>query len=151
MRSGRKILELQPVIGGSQALAFSRDGRRLATADSDTVARIYDTANGEVVTRYTGFLMEPLAASFTPEGDRLLTSGGDKVIAVLDVATGSTVRQSAKLVDPVQYLEVSPDGALTAAGLMHADNLMMPAPLVISDTESGRTVQEWMTASMIFG
>lgn len=103
------------------------------------------------MTRYTGFLLEPLAASFTPDGDRLLTAGGDKVVAVLEVATGSVVRQSDKLVDPVSYLEVSPDGAFTAAGLMHADNLLMPAPLLITDTDSGRMVQEWMPASRIQG
>ena len=147
--SGKKLFELQRTIGGSQTVVFSRDGARIATGDSDTVVRIYDGRSGELLARHTDFLLEPLAASFTVDGKQLLVAGGDKVIAVLDASTGSVVRKSAKLVDPVAFLEVSPDGALTAAGLMHADNMRMPAPVVISETGSGRTVQEWLPASQV--
>ena len=41
--------------------------------------------------------------------------------------------------------------SLTAAGLMHADNLMLPAPLLITETSSGREVQAWMPASLMVG
>jgi WD40 repeat protein len=149
--SGQKLFELQRTIGGSQAVAFSPDGERIATADSDTVVRIYDGRNGELLARHTEFLLEPLAASFTVDGKQLLAAGGDKVIAVLDASTGSVVRKSAKLADPVAYLEVSPDGALAAAGLMNAENLLNPAPLVILETGSGRQVQEWLPASRALG
>ncbi len=149
--SGKKLFELQRTIGGSQAVVFSRDGGRVATADSDTVVRIYDGRNGELLARHTDFLLEPLAASFTVDGKQLLAAGGDKVIALLDASTGSVVRKSDKLVDPVAYLEVSPDGVLTAAGLMHADNLLIPAPVVISETGSGRKVQEWRPSNRVLG
>jgi hypothetical protein len=65
--------------------------------------------------------------------------------------TGSVIRKSGKAADPVVYLEVSPDGALVAAALMHADNLLMPAPVVISETASGRKVEEWLPASRTLG
>lgn len=149
--SGKKLFELQRAIGGSQNVAFSQDSQRIATADSDTVVRIYDGRNGELLARYTDFLLEPLAASFTADGKQLVTAGGDKVIAVLDASTGRVVRKSAKMADPVAYLEVSPDGALTAAGLMHADNLLMPAPLIISETASGKKVREWLPPSRVLG
>jgi len=149
--SGKKLFELQRTIGGSQSIAFSRDGGRIATADSDTVVRIYDGRNGELLARHTDFLLEPLAAAFSSDGKQLLAAGADKVIAVLDAATGGVVRKSAKLADPVAYLDVSPDGALTVAGLMHADNLLMPAPLLISETKTGRQVQEWLPATRLLG
>jgi WD40 repeat protein len=149
--SGKKMFELQRAVGGTQAVAFSRDGGRIATADSDTVVRVYDGRNGELLARYTDFLLEPLSAAFTKDGTQVVAAGADKVIAVLDATTGKAVRKSAKLVDPVAYLEVSPDGALTAAWLMHADNLLMPAPLVISETGSGIKVQEWLPAGRVVG
>jgi WD40 repeat protein len=149
--SGKKLFDLQKAIGGSQNVAFSLDGQRIATADSDTVVRIYDGRNGELLARYTDFLLEPLTASFTADGKQLVTAGGDKVIAVLDASTSHVIRKSAKLTDPVAYLEVSPDGALTAAALMHADNLLMPAPLLISETRSGRRVLEWLPPSRVLG
>jgi WD40 repeat protein len=149
--SGKRVLELQRTVGGSGAVVFSRDGSRIATADTDTVVRIYDARNGELLARHTDFLLEPLAVSFTVNGQQLMAAGADKVIALLDASTGKAVRKSAKLADPVAYLEVSPDGALTAAGLMHADNLLEPAPVLISETASGRKVQEWLPPSRALG
>lgn len=149
--TGRKLLELERTVGGSQAMAFSRDGGRIATTDSDTVVRIYNASNGELLARHADFLLEPLAAAFSADGKRLLAAGGDKVIVTLDASTGNVVRKSAKLVDPVAYLEVSLDGSLAAAGLMHADNLLMPAPLLITETSSGREVQEWTPPSLMLG
>ena len=149
--AGRKLFELQRTTGGTQSVVFSRDGARIATADSDTVVRIYDGSNGELLARHADFLLEPLSASFSADGKQLLAAGADKFIAVLDTSTGSAIRKSAKLADPVAYLEVSPDGTLTAAALMHADNLLMPAPIVISETGTGRKVQEWLPASRLMG
>ena len=149
--SGRKLVELQRPIGGSQAIAFSRDGERIATADSDTVVRIYDSRNGEMLARNSDFVLEPMAAAFTADGKQLLAAGADKIIAYLDTATGRAIRKSAKVVDPVAYMEVSADGELLASVLMHADNMLMPAPLVISETASGRKVQEWVPASLVLG
>jgi hypothetical protein len=34
---------------------------------------------------------------------------------------------------------------------MHADNMLMAGPLVISETASGRKVQEWLPASLALG
>jgi WD40 repeat protein len=146
-----KLFELSRVVGGTAALAFSRDGRRIGTGDADTVVRIYDGRNGELLARNADFLLVPLAATFTAEGKRLLTGGADKIIAMLDSSTGKAVRRSGKLVDPVAYLEVSPDGRLTSATLMHADNMLLPAPVVIWETESGRKVQEWLPGSRVLG
>jgi len=149
--SGQKLVELQRPTGGSAAVAFSRDGGRIATADTDTAVRIYDTHNGEMLARNADFLLEPLAAAFTAEGKVLLAAGGDKFIAFLDTASGSVIRKSAKAIDPVTYLEVSPDGSFVAAMLMHAANMAMPAPWLILETASGRKVQEWLPASLALG
>ena len=151
LASGKKIFELQRAVGGTQAVAFSPDGSRIATADADTVVRIYDGRNGELLARYTEFLLEPLAVSFAPDGTRVLAAGGDKVVVALDAATGKAVYRSEKLADPVAYLDVSPDGKLAAAALMHADNLRMPAPFVISEIASGRKVQEWLPKTRLIG
>ena len=149
--SGKRLFELQHPTGGTAAIAFSRDGGRIATADADTVVRIYDARNGEMLARNAEFLLVPLTAAFTPDGKQLLAGGGDKVIALLDTATGNVIRKDAKAADPVSYLHVSPNGDLVAALLMHANNMLMPAPVVISETASGRKVQEWLPASRALG
>ena len=149
--SGRKLLELQRPTGGSEAVVFSRDGRRIATADADTAVRIYDAHTGVMLARNADFLLEPLAADFGADGKLIVAGGGDKVVAFLEITTGSAIRKSAKAADPVAYLEVSPDGALVAALLMHADDLLKPAPVLMLETASGRTVQEWLPAGLVLG
>jgi len=149
--SGQKRLALQRTTGGTAAIAFSRDGGRIATAGTDTVVRIYDARGGELLARNADFLLVPLTASFTADGKQLLAAGADKIIAWLDAANGNVIRASAKAADPVMSLHVSPDGSLVAALLMHADNMLLAAPLVISETASGRKVQEWLPASLALG
>ena len=149
--SGQKLFELQRTIGGTAAIAFSPDGGRIATADTDTVVRFYDARNGEMLARNAEFLLVPMAAAFSADGKQVLAAGGDKIIALLDAATGNVIRRSAKEVDPVSYMKVSPDGTLLAAMLMHADNMLMAGPLVISETATGRKVQEWLPASLALG
>jgi hypothetical protein len=131
------VLELQRPIGGTSALAFSRDGSRIATADADTAIRVYDTRAGKISPPNTDFLLEPLALAFTADGKQLVT-GGDKVMASLDVASGKLIRKSGKLDDPVAALDISPDGTLVAAMLLHADNMLLPGLVIVSETASGQ-------------
>lgn len=149
--SGRKLLELQRPVGGTAALAFSRDDRRIGAADADTVVRIYDVRSGALLAQNADFLLEPLAIDFSADGRQLLAAGGDEIIVAMDTRTGNVIRKTAKAGDPVGYVEVSADGRLLAAGFMHAANMLSPAPIVISDMASGRTVQEWVPASLIYG
>lgn len=145
--SGKKLLELHDVVGGSQSAAFSADGKRIATADSDTVVRVYNASNGEILTRYTGSLMEPLAVAFSLDAGQVFTGGGDKVLVALDVSSGQVLRSTKKQVDPIGSIDVSADGAHAAIGMIHADNLTEPAPILIVETRTGETVLNWKPQS----
>jgi len=149
--SGQKLSELRRVTGGTAALAFSRDSRRIGTADADTVVRIYDASNGTLLASNSEYLLEPLSAVFSADGNQLLTGGGDKVLVWHDAASGKSIRRSGRLDDPVGLLAMSPDGKMVAAGLMHADNLLMPAPILVSDADSGKRVTQWMPPSLPLG
>lgn len=147
--TSRKIFELsQRPVGGTSAVAFSRDGTQLAAADTDTVVRIYDARTGALQATNTDFMLEPLAATFSADGTQLLTGGGDKFVATVDVASGKTTRKSGKLDDPVATLDLSPDGEWVAALLMHADNLTMPAPIIVSEAATGRRITQWLPPSV---
>lgn len=149
--TGNKQLELQRVVGGTAAIAFSRDGRRIATADADTVVRIYDASTGSLLASNAEYLLEPLSAAFSADGAQVLTGGGDKVMVWHDAQSGKSLRRSGRMDDPVGMLAVSPDGRTVAAGLMHADNLLMPAPILVSEVDSGRRVSQWMPPSLPLG
>ena len=144
----KKLFELQRPVGGTAALAFSRDGSRLTAADADTVLRLYDARTGELLKSNTDFLLEPLAAAFTADGSAVITGGGDKWVATVDTASGRTTKKSGKLDDPVGSIDLSPDGTWVAVTLIHADNLTLPAPIIVTEAATGRRVSQWLPPSV---
>jgi WD40 repeat protein len=148
---GKKLLELQHPIGGSGAVAFSRDGSRVATADGDTLVRIYDARTGELLARNTDFLLEPLTVTFGSDGAQVLAGGGDQFISFVDTASGRQRYKTEHVIDPIEYLYLSPDGSHVAGLLAHAANVLLPAPVVILEVASGRKVDEWTPPTLAIG
>lgn len=93
------------------SVAFSPDGRRLATADGNGEARIWSTADGSELVRpfgTPGFSMRSIV--FSPDGSLLATAGTDKTAAIRDATTGA-VRQTFEHGVVVRSVAFSPDGA----------------------------------------
>jgi WD40 repeat protein len=123
-------------------VVFSRDGRSLATTDGDGV-RIYDVQSGRVVAKNDDFTGVQLAVEFSADGKQLLAAGGDRAVLVIDATTGKTLRRSAKLSDPVFYLEASPDGRDVAVVTQNADDPQRRVPIAFTDVASGTSRSIW--------
>ncbi len=68
-----------------QSVAFSPDGRTLATVSNDTTARFWDPNTGQQKAAY-GWDIGPLkAVTFAPDGQRAAASGRKGTIVVWDV------------------------------------------------------------------
>jgi WD40 repeat protein len=96
-------------------IAWSADGRLLATASRDGTARVYDASSGRqlCVLPCDGAMVE--SVSFSPDAARLATAGRDQVVRVWDVASGEPVRRLTGARDAGRQVAWSPDGSRIAA------------------------------------
>lgn len=92
LTGSKNLTDISPPFGGSSSLAFSPDGRWVATADGDALVRVYDASTGKLQSTVQGFLLEPMAVVFSLDGKSILAGGVDKTVSIVDPETGKVLR-----------------------------------------------------------
>ncbi|WP_404815561.1 NACHT domain-containing protein [Streptomyces thermolineatus] len=115
LAAGHARIRLDGHMDTVRDIAWSADGRLLATASRDGTARVYDAASGRslCVLPCDGAMVE--SVSFSPDAARLATVGRDQVVRVWDVASGEPVRQLTGAGGIGRQVAWSPDGTRVAA------------------------------------
>src|SRR3989454_7708618 len=70
------------------SVAFSPDGKRLASASMDQTIKVWDTATGQEALTLKGHTDAVWSVAFSPDGKRLVSASDDQTIKVWDPATG---------------------------------------------------------------
>jgi RNA polymerase sigma factor (sigma-70 family) len=102
-------------LDGVRDMAFSPDGRLLATADADWKVRLLDTATGKLRHTLEGHGGVVLGVAFSPDGKTLVSGGFDHTARVWDVPSGKELRALGTKGN-VWAVAFSPDGKLVATG-----------------------------------
>jgi RNA polymerase sigma factor (sigma-70 family) len=103
-------------LDGLRDLAFSPDGKLLATADADWKVRLLDARTGELRHTLEGSTDVVLGVAFAPDGKTLVTAGGDGTARVWDVQTGKEIRTLSGNKGKVWCVAFAPDGKYLATG-----------------------------------
>jgi WD40 repeat protein len=120
-------------------IAFSPDGRTLASLDDHHNVKLWDVASGTEIRTLEGYPNQALCFAFSPDG-RTLASAWDDKITTWDVASGTEIRTltsthcNGRIVD----VAFTPDGQ-TLASACNRDQIMLWD--VVSGTEI-RTLED---------
>jgi hypothetical protein len=96
-------------------VAFSPDGRRLASASYDGTVKLWDADTGQEVLTLRGHSGRVTSVAFSPDGRRLASANDDGTVMLWDAATGQevlTLRGHSYSVGSVAF---SPDGRRLAS------------------------------------
>lgn len=106
--------------GGANTVAFSHDGRTLATGSIDSTIRLWDMTTGKTITTLEPHAHYVIAVAFSPDDRTLATASVDSTIRLWDAGTGDATATLFGHRDFVNSLAFSSDGRTLVTGSMDA-------------------------------
>jgi WD40 repeat protein len=115
-RLDKAIPYFQAVMRGHRGpifkVALSPDGKRLATASSDTTARVWDIETGKEILQLRGHTQGISDVVFSPDGKLIATCAPDNTASLWDAASGNLIHKLEGYDKPVSIIAFKRDGSL---------------------------------------
>ncbi len=111
--------ELRTLTGSSRyvhSLAYSPDGKLLASGDSDQTIHLWDAATGQELRTLTGHSGGVNSVAFSGDSRSLASASFDHTVRLWDVAGGRQLAVLTGHSDVVESVAFSPDGKTVASG-----------------------------------
>lgn len=100
---------------GVNSVAYSRDGRIIASGSNDNTVKLWDAASGRELRSFGGHSEQVTSVAFSPDGKTLSSASWDKTVKLWDVASGRELKTLTSHTDLVWSVAFTPDGTTLAS------------------------------------
>jgi len=97
------------------AVAWSPDGRKIASASADTNVQVWNVASGSNILTYRGHSSKVNAVAWSPNGKRVASASDDRTVQIWDASTGETIFTYRGHTKEVSSVAWSPNGTRIAS------------------------------------
>ncbi len=110
IKTGRHIADLPGHAGGANRVAFSADGKTLASGGMNGDIKLWDVASQKLIRTLAGGASPALALAFSPNGSLLVSSTKEGAVNLWDLEDGQMLVTMISLGEGSDWLQVTPDG-----------------------------------------